>query len=123
MADEERERDRRWGEGVSGPVDAAAPEEDDPALHDDIMKRLLDYQRSRREGASPEQADAEVARVSSVDTGPPHEAVLDLSAGDEQERWSPEPAQPDRPTSEGEIEEAPLPFEAQRPPRTPRPAS
>ncbi|HEX6331420.1 MAG TPA: hypothetical protein VF129_09080 [Actinomycetota bacterium] len=41
------------------------------------MKRLLDYQRSLREGASPEEAAAAAARASSVDTGPP-EDLLDL---------------------------------------------
>jgi hypothetical protein len=48
--------------------------------HDDIMKRLLDYQRSLREGASPEEAAPHAQSVSTEDeASTPANGVVDLS--------------------------------------------
>ncbi len=78
---------RRSSEEVFVPDEVPEPEvdwsdEDPPAeaagtadtAHDDIMKRLLDYQRSLREGASPEEA-AEIMREGTTDS-----AVLEASS-------------------------------------------
>jgi hypothetical protein len=46
--------------------------------HDDIMKRLLDYQRTLREGASPEEA-AEAVRVEAPPTEAPLEPAPEVS--------------------------------------------
>jgi hypothetical protein len=63
VVDEERERERRWEEDPTALGEVPVPEGDDAAPHDDIMKRLLDYQRSLRGGASPEEAAEAAARA------------------------------------------------------------
>jgi hypothetical protein len=76
----EDESDDRWTK------DEPAPEEP-AAAHDDIMKRLLDYQRSLREGASPEEA-AEAIRGGLGERPEPTEAavateeLVELDAGE-----------------------------------------
>jgi hypothetical protein len=72
--------DERWNADDPDPV---APE----AGHDDIMKRLVDYQRSLREGASPEEA-ADVFQGRSADPGAPEtptatDELVDLSSTDQ----------------------------------------
>jgi hypothetical protein len=81
--------------------ESAAPE----VAHDDIMKRLLDYQRSLREGASPTEA-AEAAWQPSA---PPDEVSAQVEP-------SPEP----EPERRAELEvEAPAPREPEPPAAAP----
>jgi hypothetical protein len=73
--------------------DAEETEATRPIVHDDIMHRLLDYQRQLREGMTPEQAAQHAAVLvdhSALDASPPVEEqtdpveVLDLAAVEEQ---------------------------------------
>jgi hypothetical protein len=90
------------------------PEPERPgAAHDDIMKRLVDYQRSLREGASPEEAAAAVGR-GSMERSPAGETstvtgeLVDVAADAEPDvSIAPEP-EPD-PVAEVSIEPEPEP--------------
>jgi len=79
----EDESDERWTN------DEPAPEEP-TAAHDDIMKRLLDYQRSLREGASPEEA-AEAIRGGVAERHEPAETTVVTEELVELEALEPEP--------------------------------
>ena len=101
------EPDEGWNDESTG--------SEEPAVaHDDIMKRLLNYQRNLREGASPDDA-AEAARSAFADPGPavmppPTEEMVDLSADNasvdvepeqrQEEEWHREPAVQPEPEAE-----------------------
>ncbi|MGZ8600180.1 MAG: hypothetical protein ACXWX6_08240 [Actinomycetota bacterium] len=100
------ESDERWTN--------AEPEPEGPgAAHDDIMKRLVNYQRSLREGASPEEAAAAVGRgsVERYPAGEPSTVMgelVDVAADAEPEvAIAPEPEQEAHPEANVEAEPAP----------------
>lgn len=102
----EDESDERWTN------DEPAPEEP-TAAHDDIMKRLLDYQRSLREGASPEEA-AEAIRGGTAERREPGETTVTTEELVELEAEEPEPepeAEPPSSGPEGAVELQPEPTE------------
>jgi hypothetical protein len=107
----EDESDERW-------PDEATEAEDPSAAHDDIMKRLLNYQRSLREGASPAEAAeaAEVAQSLEVEPeldGPAAPSdLLDLSVSEPEtqvEVAGPEPEPAHAPEPEPAPEPTPEP--------------
>lgn len=114
----EDESDERWTN------DEPAPEEP-TAAHDDIMKRLLDYQRSLREGASPEEA-AEAIRGGMAERREPGETtvateeLVELGTTEPEVQLEPE-SELEAPSSEPEaaVELGPEPMEPQPEPPPP----
>jgi hypothetical protein len=99
----EDESDERWTN------DEPAPEEP-TAAHDDIMKRLLDYQRSLREGASPEEAAEAIRGV--AERHEPAETTVATEELVELETPEPEPqAQSSEPEAAVEVELEPMELE------------
>jgi hypothetical protein len=108
-------------EPEEGWTDVPADSDEPTVAHDDIMKRLIDYQRTLREGASPEEA-AEAARSAFTDPRPPEapttvSELVDVTAETEERadvevQIEPEPAtaeaEPEPPTAEAEPASEPL---------------
>ena len=82
----EDQSDERWPEEVTAT-------EDPSAAHDGIMKRLLNYQRSLREGASPAEA-AEAAEVAEIEETAEIEEVEETAEAEQVVEVKPTPEGP-----------------------------